>query len=549
MKDKVIITIEGSKKKIVIQEGMTIHDVLNEEGGYEDVIAATINGDVVELSTVLKDDTSLKLIHIYDGIGKKIYTNGLKYVYIIAIKELFGKNVNLKIKHSIDKGIYSELKIKDMNKAAVSKIKKKMEEIVQKDLPIERISTSRKSAIEYFEENKEYEKVENYKQISNSFVSMYELIGYYNYFYYFMPTSTGILKYFDLTYVEPNGIVLQFPESNNEVPKYVHMKNILDVFKKYEQEMNKLKISYVSDVNKVVSQGKINEFIQINELLHNDIMRNLTEKILSDRNIKIVLIGGPSCSGKTTTSKKLGLYLKTKGINPFVISTDDYYVNRKDTPKDENGEYDYERLEAIDLKLFNDQLLKLINFEEVKMPTYNFITGEKEYKCPPVRLNKDDIIIIEGLHTLNEEFTKHVSKKNKFKIYASPFTPIALDRHNHVSTTDLRLLRRLVRDNARRGYDAEATLSRWKKMRRSESLYVFPYQTEADAVVNTALLYEINALRTYAEPLLYSIDTTSENYKEAIRLINFLKCFFSIPDEDIPATSVLREFIGKSYFE
>jgi uridine kinase len=549
MKDNIIITIENNKKKVIIKEETSIYEMIKSEGGYDDVIAATIDGDVVELNTSLKKDTSLTLVTINEKIGNKIYINGLKYVYIVAVKELFGKNVNLRIKHSIDKGIYTELKIKNINKSTVTKIKQKMKEIINKNLPIEKINTQRKSAIEYFKENKEFEKTENYRQISNNYVTMYELMGYYNYFYYFMPISTGILKYFDLTYIEPNGIVLQYPTNGIDIPKYTHIDSILKVFNKYETEMNKLNISYVSDVNKIVSCGRINEFIQINELLHNDIMRSLTEKIVSDKKIKMVLIGGPSCSGKTTTSKKLGLYLKTKGMNPFVISTDDYYVDRGHTPKDENGDYDYERIEAIDVKMFNEHLLKLINYEEVKMPTFNFITGEKEFKNAPIKLEKDDIIIIEGLHTLNEELTSHVSKKNKFKIYASPFTPIALDRDNHVSTTDLRLLRRLVRDYSTRGYTAEATLSRWKKMRKSEEMYVFPYQAEADAVVNTALLYEINALRVYAEPLLYSIDSSSENYKEAIRLINFLKCFFSIPTEGIPDTSVLREFIGKSYFE
>ncbi len=549
MKENIEVKLESDK--FTVREGITISELLKQREGYEDVIAATLDSDVVELSLVLKKDCELGLIRYSDRIGSKIYQNGLKYVYIVAIKEIFGKNVDLRLKHSLDKGIYSEINTKKkLNQTVVNKIKNKMLEYVNKDIPFDRVSTSRRSAMEYFENNKETEKVENYKQISNAYVSIYQFLNYYNYFYYYLPASTGILKYFDLTYVSPNGIMLQYPKSaTNEIPPYTHMKSILNVFKEYSEKLDRLNITYVSDVNKLISKGNIKDYIQINEIMQNNMISDIVKRITSNRNIKLVLIGGPSSSGKTTSSKKVGLYLKTKGFNPFLISTDDYYCERVDSPKDEYGNYDYEKIEAIDLDLFNDHLKRLLKKEKVIMPTYNFITGEKEFKKAPVQLKDNDIIIIEGLHTLNEELTRCIERKNKFKIYVSPFTPIALDRHNHVSTTDVRLLRRLVRDYSHRGYDAEATLTRWKNMRKSEEKYVFPYQNEADAVINTALIYEVNALRVYAEPLLYSVDTLSENYSEAIRLINFLKCFFSIPDDNIPDTSVLREFIGKSYFE
>lgn len=551
MKDSIEVKLDGGSENLVVREGITISELLKQKEGYEDVIAAKLNGDVVELSLILKNNCELDLIRIYERIGSKIYQNGLKYVYITAVKEIFGNNVNLRLKHSLDKGIYSEINTnKKLNATVVKKIKEKMMELTKRDITIDRVSTSRRSAMEYFENNKEYEKVENYKQISNAFVSIYQFMEYYNYFYYYLPASTGIIKYFDLTFVSPNGIILQYPISaTNEIPKYINMKSTLNTFKEYSEKLDRLNISYVSDVNKLISEGKIKDYIQINEIMQNNMFESVVNRIISDRNIKIVLIGGPSSSGKTTSSKKLGLFLKTKGLNPFLISTDNYYCNRIDSPKDEFGNYDYERIEAIDLDLFNDHLKKLLKKEEVVMPTYNFITGEKEFKNIPVKLKSDDIIIIEGLHTLNEELTRCIERKHKFKIYVSPFTPIALDRHNHVSTTDVRLLRRLVRDYAHRGYNAENTLSRWKKMRKSEEKYVFPYQNEADAVINTALIYEVNALRVYAEPLLYSIDVMSENYSEAIRLINFLKCFFSIPDDNIPDTSILREFIGNSYFD
>jgi uridine kinase len=308
-------------------------------------------------------------------------------------------------------------------------------------------------------------------------------------------------------------------------------------------------VSYASDVNELAINGKISEFIKINEMMQDDEITKIVKNILSKKNIKVILVGGPSSSGKTTTAKKIALKVKEYGKNPIVISLDDYYKERSETPKDEFGNYDFETIDALDIKLFNNQLKKLLEYKPVKMPTFNFITGEKEYKKPEIVLQKNDIIIIEGLHTLNEELTKKISRGVKYKIYVSPFTPLGMDRHNHISSTDLRLLRRIVRDNRTRGYNAEETIKRWKLMRNSEEKYVFPYQSEGDALINTALMYEINALRTYVEPLLYSISPDSDNYEEAKRIINFINNFFSIPDNAIPETSVLREFIGNSYFE
>ncbi len=548
MQDQIKLIING-KEEIITKRGILVIDLIKILGEIEDVIAASINGEIVELSYRISEDANINFIKINDKVGGKIYRAGLQFVYIVAIKELFGEKVDVRIKHSLDKGIYTTINGK-ITESDVIKIKKKMKELIELDINIQKISIPRKKAIEYFAENKEFEKVELYNQISNDYVTFYELLGYYNYFYYFLPTSTGILKIFDLKYIKPNGIVLRYPKGEkNIIPPYHHLPKVLNIFAEYEEKMKKVGVSYAPDVNKLISEGKINEFIQINEMMQEEELTRTIKYALSKETIRMILIGGPSSSGKTTTSKKIALKLKEYGKNPFIISLDNYYKDRLETPKDENGDYDFERLEAIDIKLFNDHLKKLLSYKAVKLPIFNFMTGEKEYKNPEIKLNKKDIIIIEGLHTLNEELTKVIKRSCKFKIYASPFTPLAMDRHNHISSTDLRLLRRLVRDNSQRGYSADETLNRWKLMRASEEKYVFPYQTEADAVINTALMYEINALRTYAEPLLYSIKSNSENYEEAIKLINFINNFFCIPDDGIPSTSVLREFIGKSYFE
>jgi uridine kinase len=550
MKNDVKLTFEDGSS-LMVRNGSEISDIIKTLNISEDIIAVNINGHICESNTRIKEDSKIKFVDIMSKPGRMIYRSGLKFVYIVAIKELFGNNTLVKIEHSLDKGMYTELELNmPITQDIVNKIKDKMKEIVNRDININKITALRTDVIEYYKSIKEDEKVMSYTQMTNEFVTMYELLNYYNYFYSIMPSSTGILKYFDLTLIDEKGILLQYPDNDKKIPKYISRDKILGVFKDYNEKIKALNVSYVSDLNKIISDGKIAEFIQLNEIIQNEKLLDITDEILKrKKDLKIVLIGGPSCSGKTTSSRKLALYLKSKNISSMTISTDDYFKERKDSPKDEKGNYNFECLDAIDIALFNSDLKKLINYEEIKMPTFNFITGKKEYKKPPVKLEKNMIIIIEGLHTLNENLTKSIDRKNKFKIYASPFTPLSLDRHNHISTVDMRLLRRIVRDNAHRGYNAEATLKNWVSVRNGEEKYVFPFQNDADIVYNTASIYEIGVLKTYAEPLLYSINSDSEVYEEATRLINFLKCFFAVAENYIPNTSILREFVGFSYFE
>lgn len=549
MKENIIIDIEGYDK-VIFKSGGTIEELLKKIGSMENIICAIINNEVVELSYVLKDDTKISLIDKNDRMGAKIYRSGLKFLYITAVKELYGTNTKVELMHSLDQGIYTRIDL-EVNEKIVTDIKAKMMDLVNKDLKIEKVTTSRKEAIKYFESLKHLEKVEMYKQMTSEVVTLYSLNDIYDYFYSLMPTRTGILNLFDLTLTKDKGIMLQYPTTfDGKIPKYTHIEDVLNVFKSYGEWSNILNVNYVSDVNNIVISGKIKEFIQLNEIKQNEDLQNIVEEINSNlNNIKLISIAGPSSSGKTTTSKKLALYLKNKGINPFVISVDDYFKNRIDTPKNEKGEYEYDILEAIDIELFNNHLTKLLNGEKVSLPTYNFITGEKEFKKEPVSLQKRDLIIIEGLHTLNEELTSSIPRKNKYKIYISPFTPLRLDRHNHISTVDLRLIRRLVRDYRTRGYNAEATLKNWQTVRIAEEKYIFPYQKEADKVLNTALIYELGILKTYAIPILHSVNIHSEYYKEALRIINFLKYFFDIPESTLPNTALLREFVGNGYFE
>lgn len=549
MTNELIIEIEGYGN-IVVHKDTTLYDLIKRLNKTDDIIACSINNEIVELSYKLKEDTKLKLISIKDRMGAKIYRSGLKFIYITAIKELFGINTDVKLLHSLDKGIYTRIDL-DLTVDIVKDIKAKMEELVSRDLRFEKITTSRKEAIKYFNEVKEKEKSSMYKQMTGDALTLYNLLNYYNYFYTKMPYSTGIIKSFDLTLTKDKGVMLEYPSTYDmKIPPYTHMDQVLNVFKEYGRWADTLGVKYVSDVNNIVIEGKIKEFIELNEIKqNNDLLKIASEIEKNLNNIKLVLIAGPSSSGKTTTSKKLSLYLKNKGINPFVLSTDDFFKNRIDTPKNENGEYEYDIPEALDIDLFNEKLTSLIKGEETLLPTYNFLTGEKEYKHPPVSLKNRDLIIVEGIHTLNEILTSKIDRKNKLKIYISPFTPLDLDRHNHVSTVDLRLIRRLVRDYRTRGYDAEETLKNWRVVRRSEEKYIFPYQKEADIVLNTALIYELGVLKTYAVPILFSVSYHSEYYSEALRIINFLKSFLNISDSMLPETALLREFVGGGYFE
>ena len=549
MEDKIIVEIEGIGN-VVTSVDKTIYDLMKEQNLENEVIAVIIDNDITELSTKLKEDTKMKLIKIKDRMGAKIYRSGLKFLYITAVKELFGRNTNVELLHSLDKGIYTRINL-ELNNTMVDEIKAKMHELVSKDIRITKVVTSRKEAISYFNSVKEYEKSLTYKQMTGEMLTLYSMLDYYNYFYTKMPYLTKILTSFDLTLTTDKGVMLEYPSTfDMKIPEYTHMPQVLNVFDNYAVWAEKLGVKYVSEVNNVVINGKIKEFIELNEIKQNNDLLEIANKIQNNINdIKIVLIAGPSSSGKTTTCKKLALYLKSKGLNPFTLSTDDFFKDRKDTPKNEKGEYEYDIPEAIDIDLFNEKLDALLKGEETTLPTYNFLTGEKEYKHPPVSLKNRDLLIVEGIHTLNELLTSKIPRENKLKIYISPFTPLGLDRHNHVSTVDLRLIRRIVRDARTRGYNAVDTLKSWRNVRISEEKYIFPYQKEADIVLNTALIYELGILKTFAVPLLYNVNYKSEYYTEAKRIINFLKIFLNIPESALPETALLREFVGGGYFE
>lgn len=545
--DKLNIVFEDGRK-IQVDYGTNVRALLKKISN-EDIIALRINGAAVPANYELTEDAKVNFIYADDRNGKKIYIAGLKYVYIKAIKDILGPKAVVNIKHSLDKGLYSTIEGKSkIEKSFVGLIKQRMTEIIESDLDFNAINVSKDDAIDFVNSNNEPEKVLNYTYMINDSVTMYELDGEYNYFYDILPASTGILKKFDLKFINPNGIVLCYP-LNGVVPKYNPAPKVLTSFQNYEDKLKSIGVKYAGDINKLIVDSKISDFIQINEILYDENLGSIANMMNKDRNIRAVFISGPSSSGKTTTSKKLALFLNTFGLDTLVLSTDDYFVEREDSPRKPDGSYEFEIIDAIDTKLFNKQVRDLLDGKEVVIPTFNFITGKKEYKRKPTKLNKNQILIVEGLHAISERMSSAIDAKNKLKLYISPFMPVALDRHNHIKTTDLRLIRRMVRDYNHRGYSAEQTLTNWMGMRYSEETYIYPYQREADIVLNTSLAYEIGVLKTYVEPLLYSINRDSEFYEEAVRILKFIDCFFSIPSELVPQKSVLREFIGNSYFE
>ena len=515
------------------------------------ILIAKVDNVIEELAYNITKKCSIDFYDRSSTFGHTVYSHGLHFLMIVAIKKVLGNGAEVIIQHSIDKGVYCEMVNKEINKDIIKQIEDKMDELVKQDYNFIKLSVSRKDAMNFFRKKKQFDKVEVFKYISNTYINLYRLDEYYDYFFSEMPYSTKVLDEFKLTYIKDNGFVLSYPTINN--PKYTddysHHKMMFDAFLDYTNMGKTLGISNAADLNNIVSLGKYNDVIQLAEANYNSQLAKTADIIFNKKGkVKIVLLAGPSSSGKTTTARKLEVYLKARGFKTHSISTDDYFLNRIDTPKKPNGDYDFESLRAVDTDLFNKHLIKLLAGEKVLIPEYNFVLGEREYKGRTLQMGENDIIIIEGLHALNPELTIAIDDSNKFKIYISPLTQLNIDNHNRIHTSDTRRLRRIIRDNKYRGWNAADTLRNWKNILEGEEQYVFPYQNKADIIINSALIYELGVLKTYAEPLLFSVNEDDEVYPEAIRLINFLRNFLPIPSDDVPKESVLREFIGGSCF-
>lgn len=545
------LEIKVNGHKYQVSKGVTLEELASQfQKDYRyPILLAKVNNVLKELTTEITHQANIEFLDLTSREGNRTHISGLTYVLIYAIKKLYGKNADALVQHSLDKGIYIETNFK-LTSSKVAAIKEEMQKIVDSDMPITKMTIDRLEAIDYFEKIGEKVKAGVMRYNTNTYITLYRLGNYYNYFYNLMPTSTGKLGAFNLTYIKENGFLLQFPTVyiSEKIKPYQPHPGMFEAFQEYREWAKIMKVENSVDLNRVISTGKISDLIRIDETLQSNRLLMLSRRINENKDkIKIVLLAGPSSSGKTTTSRKLCMFLQSFGLHPKVLSMDDYFVEREENPKDENGNPDYECLEAIDLKLFDSQLSDLLKGKEVTIPTFNFALGKKEYR-DKLTLQSDDIIVIEGIHAIDPKILTNIPRENKFKIYISPLTELNMDNQNRISTTDNRLLRRIIRDNRTRDYDVEHTLRSWASVREGEEKYIFPYQDEADYTINSALIYEIGVLKTYVEPLLYSVPNDSPYYEEAKRLINFLRLFLPIPADDIPQDSILREFIGNGCF-
>ncbi|MGM0603001.1 MAG: nucleoside kinase [Bacillota bacterium] len=546
MKIKIFDEILEFNSAVTIEEIIKHSSIENKKN----VMAAIVANQIYDLNDIIDDDTEIKPVFIDSELGNRIYRRSLFLVLAKAVYDIFPDSI-LNIEISLSNGIYCELKKdKKLSKKDILDIKNKMKEIIEADLKITRKEVSKENALEiYTEQNCNFRK-ELIENQDKELYKIYELDGYYDYFYYNMVPSTAYLNEFDLHLRIP-GFILLFPKFYEEkvLPSFKEQPKLAKVYLEYEKLGEILNINNVADLNKVIKNKEYDELIRIAEGLHEKNIAKIADQIKEGmpRN-KIILIAGPSSSGKTTFTHRLSTQLRINGLRPVQISVDDYFVNRDETPLHEDGSYNFESINAIDLDLFNNHLLRLIQGQEIELPVFNFQEGIREKSGKFLSLNEDQPILIEGIHGLNDKMTEVIPQDLKFKIYVSALTQLNIDCHNRIPTTDTRLIRRIVRDNQYRGQSASGTLDLWGSVRRGEEENIFPFQENADVMFNSALIYELSVLKNYIEPLLKQIDRTDKNYFQAQRLLELLSNFRAIPDNEIPLTSILREFIGGSVF-
>ncbi len=545
------INVEVSGMQMEVSKNTTLLELskmFNIESKHK-IILARVNNHYKELQNVVHSNDKIEFCDLTDKTANRVYLNGLIFLVKYSFNAVFGKKNGIIVKHSADKALCVQT-IKKITRDDLKKVEDKMREVVTANLPIVKVTVLKTEAFEYFKRHNDDDKVGLLEYLPNTYVHLYKIGNMYNYILSKMPAETSCLNEFGLEYLDDDEFVIKYPTVyiNDKIKEYEHHKKLFEVFRETKEWGKLMNIMTSTDLNKVVSSSKINDLIRMSETLQSNKLLDHAKDIAkhSDK-IKIILIAGPSSSGKTTTCNKFAMYLRSLGLSPKMISMDNFFKERVDTPRKENGEYDFECLEALDLKLFNKVIADLMNGKEVKMPEFNFLTGEKEFKKKMILQDKD-ILLIEGIHALNPKLLVDIDKEHKFKIYLSPLTSVNIDSDNRMSTTDNRLLRRMVRDNRTRGYNVSDTLNLWDSVREGEEKYVFPYQDEADFVFDTSLIYEFCVLKTYVLPLLYSVKYDNPNYDEARRLIKVLDVFLPIPSEAIPDDSILREFIGGSCF-
>lgn len=546
------ITIDGITKEY--PQGTAYEEIARQyQPGFKDMIALVIeNRKIRELHKKVEKDCTLSFLTIRDNIGHKTYVRTGLMILVKAINDVLGgeKVGRVKIEFAIGQGYYCKVMMDEkLTREHVSAIGKRMTELVERDLPITKKSYPKDQAIELFRSHKLFNKEKLFRYRRSSTVNVYCLEGYYDYYYGYMLPSTGYLKYFDVLHYE-DGIMLLLPGSEDptKLNYFAPMEKLFHTLTTSARWGEMMGIESVGDLNNSIRDGLLGDMILVQEALQERRIGEIAREIVDKGNVKFVLIAGPSSSGKTTFSHRLSIQLRTYGLIPHPIALDDYFINRVDTPRDADGNYDFECLEAIDIKQFNEDMNRLLAGEAVELPQYNFKLGKREYHGNIKKLGPEDVLVIEGIHGLNPLTTASMPNESKFKIYISALTSLNVDDHNRIPTTDGRLLRRIVRDARTRGNSAKRTIAMWPSVRRGEERYIFPFQESADEMFNSALIYELAVLKQYVEPLLFGIEEEEPEYYEAKRLLKFLEYFQGIDSQNVPANSICREFIGGSYF-
>ena len=532
-------------------KGMTFYDLILSK--YKDIIdkvaICKLNGKYHELSETIDEDGDIRLIGFDNDFGIKIYSRTLQFIFIKAALEIF-PNSKITIEQSISKAIYGEIhKNTPLTETEIMTIKSRMQEIIDKNIPIRREEVSKERAIEIFSKYNMKDKIKLIENCNIKELKLCELDGRYDYFYECMGYSTGIIKVFDVQKYE-DGFILRRPdpEDMTRLAEFTEEKSLSKVFMETERWLRILDIGEVGTLNEKVNGSELQNVIMVSEALHEKKIANIADEVLKRKNVKVILIAGPSSSGKTTFANRLSIQLIVNGLIPIPLSLDNYFVDRNRTPRDENGEYDYESIDALDLDLLNKDLSSLMDGKEIEMPTYNFKTGQREWTDNKVKLPDNGVMVIEGIHGLNPKLISNKLSGNIYKIYISALTQLNIDDHNRISTTDSRKVRRIVRDSLSRGYGAEETLKMWPSIRRGEKKNIFVYQEEADSIFNSTLVYELGVLKPFALKELEKIPNESPVYAEALRLKAFLNFFKEIDTSEVPKNSILREFIGGSCF-
>lgn len=553
--DKKMFKVVIAGETRMYPEGTTYREIVDEISIHTEtpVILVMVNGKLRELQKRLKSDCTLEFVTTKDHIGFETYKRSVCLVLLRAIYDVAGReNVDkVMIHYSVGNGYYFTMEGKAaLDQDFLDKVKVQMHKLADECTPIGKRSVNTDEAVALFHRHRMYDKEKLFRFRRVSKVNIYN-IGYYDdYFYGYMADHAGYVQYFDLKLYD-EGFVLELPERKNPsvIPPFQPQDKIFHVQKESQEWAEKMDISYVGDLNDRITKEGISNILLVQEALQEAKISDIAQRIVSEGNKKFIMIAGPSSSGKTSFSHRLSIQLTAHGMKPHPIGVDNYFKNREDTPFDEFGEKNYECLEAIDVEQFNKDMLALLNGERVELPVFNFKTGLREYKGDFLQLGKDDVLVIEGIHGLNDKLSYALPAESKFKIYISALTQLNIDEHNRIPTTDGRLIRRIVRDARTRGTSAKETIARWPSVRRGEEANIFPYQEEADVMFNSALVYELACLKVYAEPLLFGIDKSEPEYLEAKRLLKFLDYFISVPSEDIPHNSLLREFVGGSCFD